>query len=179
MDILLVLSQNHSTWLRYVISFGCNPEIAEDYVQEMYLKIYDYHQRKENNLMYNDKEVNGYFVYVVLHNMYLDDVKKSSKSKKVQLPAEIEYTEENYIEDCFDEKKAMKDKWCKELEDEIKNTKDKGQYRASLSYINFIFQKIFVEQMSITKLSQEVNLSYWSIRNTVTRIKSQIKQKKL
>ena len=79
MNILDVLFLKHSTWLKYVKSFGCPDDIAEDYVQEMYIKIYNYSQIKNNDLMYDGEEINFFFIYVTLKNMYLDDFRKNKK----------------------------------------------------------------------------------------------------
>lgn len=50
-------------------SFGTEKHEAEDLVQEMYLRMYKYVENPEK-IMYNDKEVNTYFVFVVLRNLF-------------------------------------------------------------------------------------------------------------
>ena len=176
MNILDVLYLKHSTWLKYVKSFGCPDDIAEDYVQEMYIKIYNYSQIKNNDLMYDGEEVNFFFVYVTLKNMYLDDYRKNKKKILVNIEDVILVEEQSeYSEDKFYFQKDLVSNWIKELNNEIDSIEDHTEYKASLCYIKFIYQKIFVESYSITDLSEETKLSYWSIRNTVKRIKQQIK----
>ena len=55
-----LLYKKHKTWIKIVKSFGCNNAIAEDIVQEMYVKIII----KVNDgldIMYNKNEINYYF----------------------------------------------------------------------------------------------------------------------
>ena len=36
---MILVAAKHKDWLEIVLSFGCKQEVAEDIVQEMYLKI--------------------------------------------------------------------------------------------------------------------------------------------
>jgi RNA polymerase sigma factor (sigma-70 family) len=173
--ILDILFLKHSQWLKYVISFGCKREIAEDYVQDMYIKIYNYSQNKNNELMFNGTEINMYFIYVTLKNMYFDDLRKAKQRVFVTIE-DLVIIQEEIESDCdYENKKMSVDNWVLDLDKEINKIKEHSTYKASLCYIKFIYQKIFIEGYSVTKLAEETNLSYWSIRNTVVRIKKQIK----
>jgi hypothetical protein len=171
--ILDILSKKHNVWVKYLISFGCNTEIAEDYVQEMYLKIYNYSQRKDNDLMYNESEVNYFFIYVTLKNMYYDNNRKTSKNILVDIE-KIDLPEDEYSETEFNIKLQKVKSWEENINNDIDNIKTYTRTKANLSYIKFIYDKIFVENMSITDLSKEVGISYWSLRNTIQIIKQQI-----
>lgn len=66
------------------------------------LKIYNYSQTKNNDLMYDGEEVNYFFVYVTLKNMYLDDYRKSKKKILVNIEDVILIEEPSeYSEDKF------------------------------------------------------------------------------
>ena len=174
--ILDILFLKHNLWLKYVLSFGCNEDIAEDYVQEMYIKIHTYNQNKNNDLMYNGTEVNYFFVYVTLKNMYFDDLRKAKKRAVINVDDVILVQDDTeYTEVEFNKKKKLVKDWVIDLDKEINEIIEYSSYKASLCYIKFIYQKIFIEAYSVTKLAEETNLSYWSIRNTVVRIKKQIK----
>lgn len=67
--MLELLAKNHKLWTRMVVGFGCDPYTAEDIVQSMYLRIHKY-VKDEEKIMYNDEEVNRFFIYVTLKNMY-------------------------------------------------------------------------------------------------------------
>jgi len=174
-NILDVLCIKHEQWLKYIKSFGCPDDIAEDYVQEMYIKIFNYSQRKDNDLMYDENDVNYYFIYVTLKNMYYDDLRKSKKQFLVDLSDDFIQDESEYTEKEYHVKNNAKNIWIDRLNLEIQSIEDYNRKKANLIYIKFIFDKIFVEQMSVTKLSQEVGITYWSLRNTVLIIKDQIK----
>jgi len=174
-NILDVLCIKHEQWLKYIKSFGCPDDIAEDYVQEMYIKIFNYSQRKDNDLMYDENDVNYYFIYVTLKNMYYDDLRKSKKQFLVDLNDDFIQDETEYTEKEYHVKNDAKNVWIDRLNSEIESIEDYNRKKANLIYIKFIFDKIFVEQMSVTKLSQEVGITYWSLRNTVLIIKDQIK----
>jgi len=174
-NILDVLCIKHEQWLKYIKSFGCPDDIAEDYVQEMYIKIFNYSQRKDNDLMYDENDVNYYFIYVTLKNMYYDDLRKSKKQFLVDLSDDFIQDETEYTEKEYHVKNDAKNIWIDRLNSEIQSIEDYNRKKANLIYIKFIFDKIFVEQMSVTRLSQEVGITYWSLRNTVLIIKDQIK----
>lgn len=57
---------------------GCKKDVAEDIVQEMYLRMHRLIQ-DESKIMYNDEEVNRFFVYVTLRNMYMDYLKAKNR----------------------------------------------------------------------------------------------------
>lgn len=178
MNILNVLFLKHSTWIKYVKSFGCPDEVAEDFVQEMYIKIFNYSQKKDNSLMYNDTEVNYFFVYVTLKNMYYDTLRRTKNQIKVDLSDNYIQDETEYTEIEFHLKNDAMEVWRDNLIEEIESIKDYNRKKANLSYIKFIFDKVFVDQISVSELSREVGITYWSLRNTVLIIKQQIKDLK-
>jgi len=67
--MLELLAKNHNLWLNMVLGFGCDYDTAQDIVQSMYLRIHKY-VKDEQKIMYNDEEVNRFFIYVTLKNMY-------------------------------------------------------------------------------------------------------------
>lgn len=177
-DILAVLFKKHNLWLTYIKSFGCNEDIAEDFVQEMYIKIFIYIQKNGNDIMYNDTEVNFYFVYVTLKNMWYDNARKKKKLITVDLITDIPQDETEYTEVEFNLKNDAVIAWRDNLEQEINKIEDYTRQKANLCYIRFIYEKILVERTSVSELSREVGITYWSLRNTVLLIKEQIKDLK-
>ena len=67
-QVLKKIACKHKDWVRMVVSFGCSKSIAEDIVQEMYLKIHDLLQ-KGLDISYGD-DVNYYYIYRTLKNSY-------------------------------------------------------------------------------------------------------------
>ena len=70
---MILLAKKHKTWINIVLSFGCSKTIAEDIVQEMYIKIL---LKLENGLdiMYED-DINYYYIFKVLKTLYIDNVR--------------------------------------------------------------------------------------------------------
>jgi DNA-directed RNA polymerase specialized sigma24 family protein len=177
-NILDVLFLKHETWIKYVKSFGCPDDIAEDFVQEMYIKIYDYSQKKNNDLMYNLNEVNYFFIYVTLKNLYYDTKRQSKKQMYVDFDDNIELFEEEYCEEKINFQKEAINIWIVKLDQKIKDL-DIDEYSkksVSLNYYKYIFEKVFVQQTSVSDLSREIGITYWSLRNTLNNIKRQINE---
>lgn len=175
MNLLELLFKNHKMWLNYIKSFGCSNDIAEDYVQEMYIKVFNYVEKNGNELMYNKDEVNYHFIYVVLKNMYYDDLRKSKRVQIEPITSDFIQDETEYNEKEFYLKTEAMQVWLNNLDKEIESINEYNRYKANLTYIRFIFQKVFIENIQISKLSRDVGITYWSLRNTVLIIKQQIK----
>ena len=72
------LAENHDLWVKMVINMGCEKTVADDIVQSMYLRMHRL-INDEKKIMYSDDEVNRFFVYVTLKNMFIDYKKAKSK----------------------------------------------------------------------------------------------------
>ena len=77
-NVLNIVAKEHKKWLRIARSFGLQ-ETAEDLVQDMYLKIHDWKGKYDKTLMFNKTEVNHYFVFLVLRNLFLDLCRANKK----------------------------------------------------------------------------------------------------
>ena len=77
-EVILLLAKKHKTWIDVVSSFGCGKTIAEDIVQEMYIKVLP---KIENGLdiIYYDNDINYYYIYKVLKTLFID-LKRKSKN---------------------------------------------------------------------------------------------------
>ena len=67
-----------------LLSMGCNPSVADDLVQEMYIKLDQYLKTHKKNIMYKD-EINYFFVYVTLRNLYMDYIRQKNKVDVISL----------------------------------------------------------------------------------------------
>ena len=173
-NILDILFLKHNTWVDYVKSFGCNEEVSEDFVQEMYIKIYNYSLKKDSKqIMFNDSEVNHYFIYTCLKNMYTDSIRRSKKMQFEELK-DYEY-DNDYSETRHNLKLEAVEKWETYILTEIESIDGNTRRKTNLTYLHFVFQKVFIEQMSVSEFSREVGITYWSLRNTVLLIKDLIK----
>lgn len=160
--MLELLAKQHTTWIKYLRSFGCPEYLCEDFVQDMYIKIHEYLEKYNKDLMYNGEEVNYYFVYVTLYNLYKDYHKK----KKLDILDIQEFDVEETVYFEIDNTKELEaiEKWY--------NSDNKNIYEDL--YYKKIFEEIFIEKKSVSELSRESKITYWSLRNAVKIIKKQI-----
>jgi hypothetical protein len=174
-NILKLLFVKHKTWLNYVKSFGVKDGDAEDYVQEMYIKIDAYIKKFGNSIMYTENEINFYFVYITLRNLYIDDRRKLKNFVSVDLSDDFVSDDTEYQEGAFEVRNNALIKWRNNLDSKIKNIKGYNQEKAEYLYMKFLFDKVFIDGESVSELGRKVGISYWSLRNSILLIKNQIK----
>lgn len=178
--IIHILSERHNEWIKMAKSFGLSDDDANEIVQEMYLRLYDY-TRDVEKIMYNEKEVNTFYIYITLRNLYYSgftNYGKTNKNKKMILFSEIESDTFNRLisriaedsDEINDEimKKINLDVLCDKIDDVIE---DWYWYDKKLTklYLN--------TDMSMRDISKETKISLSSIFNTLTNAKEKIRQK--
>lgn len=171
-------------WLSYLYSLGCDETIAQDIVQEMYIKVDSYIKRRNADIMFNKNEVNYYFFWITLKNMYFDYRRKKSKDPIVyveqvtpvrDMPLPDEYEDvDNYdmhraVIEWYDSKDYID---ITQAEDLI--TYDKEQLNNY--YLRKIFEECFLDGKKVSELSRDTKITYWSLRNTIKIIKNQINE---
>jgi RNA polymerase sigma factor (sigma-70 family) len=156
-NVLDILAKDHKKWLNIVRSFGLTYD-AEDLVQEMYLKVYQWNGKYDKTLMFNETEVNYYFIFRVLRNLFLDKCKTKKKHSN------IEYVPEPLFKDISLEYKQELEMVKKEI-------------KSWHIYDRKIYELIFLENKSMLELSKLTGIDYYSIYRTVKKIKKLILQK--
>lgn len=157
MEILEKLYKKHNAWCGIVKSFGCNPETAEDIVQEMYLKIARLVQGGKD-ITYGD-DVNHFYIFRTLTTIFLDYKRKESKTGLIGLDElEIEIEDSEEVE--------YKKKYEKVL-----------QGLAELYWYDRMIYQIIEDGLSISELSRKSNISYYSLYNTYKKVKKHLKSK--
>ena len=145
-------------------SFGVSPEDANELVQQMYIRITDY-VGDPKKILYNDTEVNTYYVYVTLRNLYL--------SRHYQIGKNTVYLEEQkdidniLVPESVEQQKIYFDKIFEKID---KITEDWYWYDKK------IFNIHFYNQMSMRKISRETKISLSSIFNTLSNGKQKIRE---
>jgi DNA-directed RNA polymerase specialized sigma24 family protein len=154
------IAKKHKVWISTVISFGCDPNIAPDIVQEAYIKI---NKLIKNGLdiSYGD-DINYFYVYKTLKTLYGDLLRKNKKIKKVDIDALNKYI---IIEE--EEKKEID--VSKKMQ-ELSNVLDKIYW-----YDRKVFE-ILSNGVTIAELSRKTNISYASLYNTYRNVKKIIKE---
>ena len=157
---LEIIYEKHNDWINIVRSFGCNRDTAEDIVQEGYIKL----SRIINsgaNIMYNDKEINYYYVFRTLRSLFIDLKRKESRTSFVSFQPDLD---KRYVEQMNDQDIDLI--YNSILED--------------LKKMHWYDRKIFEyidEGESITGLSKKTDISYYSIYNTYKKVLETLKNK--
>jgi len=184
-DSIKELVKNQELWFRYLKHWGCNIDTAKDLVQEMYIVVDTYIKKHKTSIMYNENEINHYFIYITLYRMFGDLKRAEKKVKLVGLDYMPELSQElndNVLDDSFNNHKAIQE-WY--LHDDylaftniVKNDenilKDYDKNKMFNFYQRKIFEEIFINNKKISQLSRDTNISYYSLYNTVQNIKKQI-----
>jgi len=76
---MILIAKKHNDWVDIVSTFGCTRVIAEDIVQEMYIKIQLLLQKGTLNIMFSDEEINYYYIFKTLKTLYID-LKRKGKN---------------------------------------------------------------------------------------------------
>ena len=145
--------EKNTQWIDIVKSFGCNRDTSQDIVQEMYFKVQK-RLEKGTDIQYSEDDINYYYVFKVLRSLFLDLKRKESKVQIVEL---------GEIENC-------------ELDINYEDA-----YEAVIDEINTLFwydrkvYEIIDGGKSISELSRQTNISYYSLYNTYKKVKNKLK----
>lgn len=145
--------EKNTQWIDIVKSFGCNRDTSQDIVQEMYYKVQK-RLEKGTDIQYSEDDINYYYVFKVLRSLFLDLKRKESKVQIVEL---------GEIENC-------------ELDINYEDA-----YEAVTEEINTLFwydrkvYEIIDGGKSISELSRQTNISYYSLYNTYKKVKNKLK----
>lgn len=156
-SVLTLIAKDHDKWLRISKSFGLDDD-AEDLVQDMYLKINDWKGKYDKTLMFNESEVNHYFIFRVLRNLFLDKCKKKNINVSMQ-----EYFEPTANYSSFEYREQLD-----VIQEEIKSWH---------LYDRKIYELIYVEGYSMLELSKLTGIDYYSIYRTKNKIEKLLKNK--
>jgi RNA polymerase sigma factor (sigma-70 family) len=166
--ILDLLAEKHNDWIRIVKSFGCNKDTAEDIVQEMYIKMHIL-VNKGTNIMYNDTEINHFYVYRTLRTMFIDLTRKQSKIKMFSIDDQQEFSE--YISLLKNIEQQESSRTISLLYDEINKELEKLHWYDKKIY------KYIEGGETIKSLSEKTKISYYSIYNTYRKVKKILLEK--
>jgi len=161
------LAENHKIWVRMVRGFGADRDLAQDIVQSMYLRLHKYIEDKDR-IMYNDDEVNRFFVYVTLKNMYLTYMSSQNRYQWYEI-REDDVIDEDLNEFVFDEvMDTAFDRLIGKISDEM-NTWHK--------YDRILSEKYLKSDYSLRDIATGSGISLTSIFNSMRENKRILKEK--
>lgn len=156
MDAVSIIYRDHDKWVKAVINFGCNEDTAKDLVQEMYAKL---HIMIQNGLdiMYGEDEVNYFYVYRTLQTLFLDLKRRESRVTYVEVSDHMATinADETDLNDIYDE------------------------LQEKLGQIHWYDRKVYEiidGGESISSLSRDTKISYYSLYNTYNRVKRYLRK---
>ena len=151
---MVLVAAKHKEWIEIVSSFGCNKEVAEDIVQEMYYKI-QLKVEKGLDIMYNEKEINYYYIFKTLQTLFYDLKRKGQKVNMVSLDnLHLTTTDIDYNEPY-------------------------EKIQAKLSKMYWYDRKVFEiinEGESIAEFSRKSKIHYYSLYNTYKKVKTKLRK---
>ncbi len=162
-----LLSKYHKLWISMGLSMGIPSHIVEDFVQEMYLRLNKY-VKNPDKIMYNEKDVNKFYVYITIKNLYNDYLKQRNKHKMVRIDdIEVSYEIVEPTTELQLESEIKKQKAEEKIIDMIH--KEVGSW--DRWYDQKLFKIYYETDISMRKLSKETNISVTSIFNSCKNYK--------
>ena len=79
-ELLDKLAEKYYDWLNMAKSFKLSDENSKELVQEMFVRIFDY-VKDPSKIMYNETEVNTFYIYVTLRNLYYAKLNKNNRRR--------------------------------------------------------------------------------------------------
>ena len=160
-DKIILIAEKHTTWVDIVCTFGCTRRVAEDITQEMYIKIQLQLEKGLLDIMYNEKEINYYYIFKTLKTLFLDLKRKSKNIIIISLDEHIENTGEGFADAPIDYDKAY----------EIV----KKELASMYWYDRKVFEVINGGE-KIADFSRKSNINYYALYFTHKKVKDKLKK---
>ena len=145
----------HDKWIEIVRTFGGLRETeVEDIVSELYILLIR-NTQKGVDFSFND-DINYYYCYRILRGLYVDLIRKKIRVSFVTLD-NVKITEESTVnyEEVFE------------------------KIQLALKQIYWYDRKVYEiidEGVSVSELSRKSQISYYSLYNTLKRVKTKLKE---
>jgi RNA polymerase sigma factor (sigma-70 family) len=156
------LAKHHDLWVKMLINLGCDKTDADDLVQDMYIRLYDL-VKDESRIFYND-DVNKYFVYKVLRNMYFSYL-KDGYSNVFPTNEIFDDKYEDGLDEILDEN-AYFEFLIDSIDDMVKDWS---------TYDKKLFDLYFIRGLSLRKISKGTNIGLSSIHNSILNYKEKLR----
>ena len=162
-----LLSKYHKLWVSMGLSMGIPQHLVEDFVQEMYLRLNKYIKNPEK-IMYNETDVNKFYVYITIKNLYNDYLKERNRHQVVRLD-DIEVTFEVVEPTTEGQLKAEIEK--QKAEEKLVDLIQQEVSSWDRWYDQKLFKVYYETDISMRKLSADTNISVTSIFNSCKNYK--------
>ena len=150
------LAQHHVLWIKMLVNLGCGVEDAKDLVQDMYIRLHDL-VKDPKRIMYGD-QVNRYYVWITLRNMYFSSLKKKRNNIFYEL------RDNDDVE--LNEYDSLEDNAFLFLESQIESITSKWEI-----YDKRLFELYFMQGLSLRAISKGSKIGLTSIHTSVLNYK--------
>tara|TARA_R110002012_G_scaffold24451_1_gene81670 strand:+ start:59 stop:706 length:648 start_codon:yes stop_codon:yes gene_type:complete len=200
MRTLEVLAERNEEWLKMAKSFGAKEDDAWELVQGMYEKMGSY-VKDVDKIMYNETEVNTFFVFRVLRNLFISGyhitgakggIKNNRMLPSSHIMSLTDKEDDNSDESLFSRNPL--NKRAKSVIDSLlycETVDDKGMFDSL--YVNIIqdidnfvdtwywydaklFKLYYDKGMSMRKIAKETGISLKSVFNSLKAAKMKLRE---
>lgn len=167
------LGIKHGLWVAMALNIGVPPSLAEDLIQEMYLRLHKY-VKDEQKVYYKDTgSINRFYIWTTIRNMWMSAKTYKAKNGTVYLEDLSDYSSEiikfnNQV--TYDQKEVETLEAYDKLFDKIVSTVDGWDYW----YDKKLFGLYYMSDMSMRDISKKTNISLTSIFNSCKNYKIKI-----
>ena len=146
------------------MTFGTSKQIAEDIVQEMYIKILIQLEKGKLDLTFNDDltEINYFYIFKTLKTLFIDLKRKQKKIKIIHLDAHIEMYGDSYY--------AYNDVDYSESYEKVTDELLKMEW-----YDRRVFEIINGGE-SVAEFSRRSKINYYALYFTYKKVKDKLKK---
>lgn len=170
-EVLGLIAKDHSKWVKTVLKMGCNNSVAEDLVQEMYLKI-NRLTKDPSRIVNEEGEVSGGYIYLTLWSVYMDYVRVKKKFTSCEYDEPI-HSSSNSVCDTTSSNDLDEQECFETIIDNIYEwIKTDYRFNNEYKFNSIFFDMYYKEQVgSLRFLSKETNISLTSLYNTSKNLK--------
>ena len=157
------LAKYHKQWVRMSVSAGAPPHLAEDIIQDVYLRLHKYKKTAEPKLIKEDGTVNVFYMWGAVRNTVRTELGKERSYVSLN---EFFNEAEPVLPDLeFEER-------YKDLLYGIKNEVDTwGNYNSKL------FNLYFKTDLSMRKIASGTGIGLTHIFTSISKYKTEIREK--
>lgn len=159
------LATKHNDWVRIAKSFTGNYEDSQDLVQEMYIRVYNAKKTKAD-ISYGSNDVNRYFVWTVLYNMYLTDYRKGNSSKAIKTFPLLEEQDDTIADNYSGEKQESFEVIMDKITDLV-STWDINEKQ--------LFELYYMQGQSLRKIAEGTGIGLSWVHNSIKAIREKLK----
>tara|TARA_R110000764_G_scaffold210639_1_gene296615 strand:- start:154 stop:684 length:531 start_codon:yes stop_codon:yes gene_type:complete len=161
--MLEIVAKQHEQWVRMAISAGSPRHLAEDVVQEVYLRLHKYKKAAEPKLIKEDGTVNVFYMWGAVRNTVRTELGKEN----VYVSLHEFFTESEPLMPDFEFEERYSD-LMKDITTEVNGW---GRYNSKL------FNLYFKTDLSMRKIAGGTGIGLTHIFTSINKYKGEIREK--